>query len=408
MAEIEYRTATPDDAGQVLRIMSCAFAREAGTQKYERDRRRLETEIDTHRVLVQDGVIVGALHLAFDKIQVGRSTVVKADIGEVCVSPEYQGQGLGTTMMQFAVEQLKLAGYHLSRLGGYRQFYERFGWVPFPRGSIDFALRGLTSRGGYTDPVAYLDRPEEDARIRPYDGRLDAAECAALYASFNKGRTGARPARSFGRDDGDPWRVVYEVDGAVLGYVFASPSDPPHTKLASAVSISDGASDPADPRPLGEALRYVLRHAAIAGAEWVRARLPLDPSLYGLYRDASCGFTPSLWHSSEGGNMVQVLSLRGLLEAIAPELTDRLSAAEMGTREIGIRVKEEAVRVAWDGERVTVSEEETDSVAVGQDGLMKMVLGLLPVEHVVEKGREEMEMLRLMFPVQGTATGVWG
>jgi predicted N-acetyltransferase YhbS len=404
----EFRQATEGDAETILRVMSGAFARAPGSEKYVRDRERLAKEIDTHWVLVREGEVVGAVHITRDEIQVGRSIIAKADVGEVCIAPEHHGEGLGTALMQMTVDQLRSDGYPLSRLGGYRRFYERFGWVPFPRGWIDFALSGLTSRGGYTDPVTYLDRSEEDVHIRPYDGTRDAVVCQDLYALFNVGRTGARPTRSFGSISGDPWRVVYEVDGIVRAYVSASQNDLPYTKLSPEVSISDGACDPGDTRPLGETLRYVLRQAAIAGAESVRARLPLDPSLYDLYRDSSCGFVPSLWQSSEGGNMLQILSLKGLLEAISPELAERFRAAEQSPGEVGLRVNEEAVGLSWDGDRITVGEAEGSCVNLGQDGMMKMVLGLVPVEQLVNGKREETTMLREAFPVQRTATGVWG
>ncbi len=408
MNGIEFRRASEADAGEVLRVMAQAFGRAQGTEKYERDRESIARAIDTHWVLVREGEIVGAVHVWREEIQVGRAILAKADVGEVCIAPGCQGEGLGTALMRMTVEQLKADGYSLSRLGGYRRFYERFGWVPFPRGYVDFALQGLTSRGGFTDPVGYLNRPEEDARIRTYDGRRDAVACEALYAAFNAGRTGAVPMRSFGAGAGNPWRVVYEVGGSIWAYVFASQNAPPHTRLSSSVSISDGACDPEDTRPLGATLRYVLREAAIAGAESVRARLPLDPSLYDLYRDSSCGFVPSLWQSSEGGNMLQVLSLRGLLEAIATELTERLRTAKQAPGEVGLRVRGETVGLAWDGERVTVGEGKGDGVALGQDEVMKMVLGLVPVEQVVEGARADVDLLRAAFPVQGTATGVWG
>ena len=408
MNRIEFRQALAGDAGAILRVTAQAFGRAPWSVKYERDRKRITSEIDAYWVLVQEGIIVGTVHIRRDEIQVGRSVLAKADVGEVCITPDRQGEGLGTTLMQKTVEQVRADGYPLTRLGGYRRFYEQFGWVPFPRGSISFPLGGLTSRGGYTDPVNYLDRPEEDARIRAYDGRQDAAACEALYAAFNAGRTGAEPARSFGVGVDDPWRVIYEVDGAVRAYIFASQNTPPHTLLSPAVSISSGACDLSDTRPFGETLRYVLRQAAIAGAESVRARLPLDPTLYDLYRDASCGFVPSLWQSSEGGNMLQVLSLRGLLEAIVPELTVRLCTAEQTPGEVGLRVRGETVGLVWDGERVTVDERRGSGVDLGQDDLMKMILGLVSVDQVVKGEKRDVATLRAAFPVQATATGGWG
>ena len=408
MHEIEFRRALASDAEAILAVMSAAFDRPPGSDRYERDRRTLTQDIDAHWVLVRSGAIVGALHVFVEEMQVGRAVIAKTDIGEVCIAPHCQGEGLGTVLMEKVVEQLKSDGYYLSRLGGYRPFYERFGWVPFPRGSVDFVLQGLTSRGGFTDPVRFLERPEEKAYIRWYEGRRDADACVALWRAFNEGRTGAAPARSFGAGSGNRWRVVYEQDGAVRAYVFASPNDPPHTRLSPAVSISDAACDPKDGQPLEAALRYVLRQAAIVGAEAVKARLPLDPQLYAIYREASCGFIPTLWQSSEGGNMMQVLNLRGLLEAIECELAARLQAAQHAPGAVDLCVRSESVRLAWDGAELALLEGDRGGVHIGQDGLMKMVLGLAPVEQVVQADGAEAALLRVVFPVQGTATGIWG
>lgn len=82
--------------------------------------------------------------------------------------------------------------------------------------------------------------------------------------------------------------------------------------------------------------------------------------------------------------------------------------AMVGDVEAILRVRGETVGLAWDGERLTVGEGKGDWMALGQDGVMKMVLGLVPVEQVVVGERVDVAMLRAAFPVQGTATGVWG
>ena len=87
-----------------------------------------------------------------------------------------------------------------------------------------------------------------------------------------------------------------------------------------------------DGQPL-TALRYMLRKAAIVGAEAVKARLPLDPAL-AIYR-GQLRFYATLWRSSEGGNMMRVLNLRGLLEAIECELAARLQAAQHAPGAVG-------------------------------------------------------------------------
>ena len=127
MSEIEFRRAIEEDAKEILRVMAQAFGRAPDSERYEHDRENIARKIDEHWVLVREEEIVGAMHIKRDEIQVGRAIVAKADVGEVCIAPGYQGKGLGTALMRMTVKQLRKDGYPLSRLGGYRRFYERFG-----------------------------------------------------------------------------------------------------------------------------------------------------------------------------------------------------------------------------------------------------------------------------------------
>ena len=106
--------------------------------------------------------------------------------------------------------------------------------------------------------------------------------------------------------------------------------------------------------------------------------------------------------------MMQVLNLRGLLEAIECELAARLQAAQHAPGAVDLCVRSESVRLAWDGAELALLEGDRGGVHIGQDGLMKMVLGLVPVEQVVQADGSEAALLRAVFPVQGTATGIWG
>ena len=63
MSGIEFRRAMEGEAEEVLRVMGQAFGRVPGSEKYERDRERIEKDIDAHWVLVREGKIVGALHV---------------------------------------------------------------------------------------------------------------------------------------------------------------------------------------------------------------------------------------------------------------------------------------------------------------------------------------------------------
>lgn len=106
--------------------------------------------------------------------------------------------------------------------------------------------------------------------------------------------------------------------------------------------------------------------------------------------------------------MLQVLSLKRLLEAIAPELTERLRAAEQAAGEVSLHVEKETAGWMWNGEQIIVTNGKGDGILLGQDEMMKMVLGLVPVEQVLKDVSGNVAMLRAAFPTQGTATGIWG
>ncbi len=103
MSEIEFRRAVVGDVEEVLRVMAQAFGRVQGSEKYERDKERITRETDAHWVLVREGEIVGAAHVRREEIQVGQAVVAKADVGEVCIAPSCQGEGLGTALMKMVL-----------------------------------------------------------------------------------------------------------------------------------------------------------------------------------------------------------------------------------------------------------------------------------------------------------------
>lgn len=106
--------------------------------------------------------------------------------------------------------------------------------------------------------------------------------------------------------------------------------------------------------------------------------------------------------------MLQILSLGALFEAIAPELQDRLQATNQPSGRVDLRVNTSSIRLTWNGTELMIDAGEQDAIPLGQDDLMKLVLGLVPIEHLLHANTENIGLLRSLFPVQGTATGVWG
>ena len=82
-----------------------------------------------------DGTAIGSFQLSFIP-GVSRQGAWRGQIESVRIHPDYQGRGLGSAMMQWAVEQCRNRGCGLVQLTSDRQredahrFYERLGFVP--------------------------------------------------------------------------------------------------------------------------------------------------------------------------------------------------------------------------------------------------------------------------------------
>jgi len=415
-----FRAATAADQEETLQVLSQAFGREKGSQKFERDAASVRAHPESYRVLESNGKIVSALHISQHRIQIGSSVITKADVGEVSTLPEHQGKGFGTQLMEETVRWMRQEGFHLSRLGGYTKFYRRFGWIHFPRGFIEFPLAGLTSRGGHTAPDGFL-RADYPGQIRPYHPTADYLAHYRLYGEFNHNRTGAQPqgpASPPGENpnwEPNPWRIVYEEAGEVLAYLFAQTAPTDHTRFETRVTIPDAAVAPEFPKPLGYLLSHILLAAHHYGASTVSARLPLDPYLYPIYRDYSLGFIPTLWETTESGNMLQVIDFPGLIATLIPDLQTRLNKTAIPVQNGGLRlcVNGQTADLQLRNGKLTQQPGDFPKIEMNQELFCSMLLGLQPVFHIVRQlpsrhTQESVALLEALFPPQPTATGIWG
>jgi predicted N-acetyltransferase YhbS len=415
---IDIRQGRPDDGDAIFRVVESAFRIEPGTPKWHQRKREADRRADEFRVLLLDGKLVSVAHVARDQIQIGSCVISKGDVGEVSTLPAFERRGLATRLMVDVVEWMRAEGFHLSRLGGYCAFYQRFGYVPFPRGLVQFPLTGLHSRAGLTDPEEVLSVPLANGVVRPYDAVRDHGSRARLYQAFNQNRTGAVP-RSFGGppDSGEenPWQVVFERGGEVHGYLFATALDEEHSLFEGKAQIGETAVDPAHPEALAALLRHVLLGAFRHGATRVTARLPLDYSLYRWYRLGSLGFVPMLWESTESGNMLNLLDLTGLLQAIAPELERRLQGSTLAGWQGALRlhVADQAATLERSKDRLYVTDSPvSDAVSLDPADFLHLLLGLASADAIALRPpgipAKHKALLAALFPRQPTATGVWG
>src|SRR5439155_16134288 len=78
-----------------------------------------------------DETVVG--HVLFSAITIRSApphSLQPAALGPLAVLPEYQGQGIGSALVQAGIEDCRRRGYDAVFLLGHRTYYPRFGFVP--------------------------------------------------------------------------------------------------------------------------------------------------------------------------------------------------------------------------------------------------------------------------------------
>ncbi|MFC7048951.1 GNAT family N-acetyltransferase [Emcibacter nanhaiensis] len=126
------RKETPDDIDRIGFVIEAAFktARvSSGTEAQIVERLRAADALMLSLVAEQDGTIVG--HLAVSATVIGDEENW-ALIGPVAVLPEVQLQGIGSALMNEALQQLRTAGMAGVALVGNPAYYGRFGFRAWP------------------------------------------------------------------------------------------------------------------------------------------------------------------------------------------------------------------------------------------------------------------------------------
>ncbi|MBD9256061.1 MAG: GNAT family N-acetyltransferase [Ruthenibacterium lactatiformans] len=83
-----------------------------------------------HTVLYEDGAPAGLYCLKIQDFNIAGTALRVGGIGTVCVDGRSRGKGHLALLMQDAQERMQAAGCDIAMLGGQRQRYERFGYVP--------------------------------------------------------------------------------------------------------------------------------------------------------------------------------------------------------------------------------------------------------------------------------------
>jgi predicted N-acetyltransferase YhbS len=423
------RTARAEEAELVANITAEAFGFPKGGERWQRTRGMVEVFPESYLVIEANGEVRGALRLTPEWMQVGSCNVLKGEIGDVAVRPDSQGQGLGTQLMQCAVEHMRAQGFHFSRLGGLVQFYSRFGYEAFPRGAYEFPVEPAQGGARLLMPEEALRLPAELARyVRRYDPGRDWHSCQRLAQQFNQNRTAAPvrhydPAAAAPTEGPNPrgFSFVFD-DGNVRGYVFGSrrPEGLILSILDAKVGVDDAAFQVDRPETLWAPLKALLVEAARINCQLVSGRLPFDPLVEKALREGQVLFRRVELQGGPASNMIRVINLPALLQAIRPELQARWGvsrAAWRGTLELS--VGEDTATISFHNGQVEVGHENAspvepcNRVRLSAYAFMSLLLGLRQWHQVEalcthDLTPEASHALGVLFPAQPTATGVWG
>jgi len=285
------------------------------------------------RVAEAEGRLVGHVGVWDHRIRIGRARLRTGGIGAVSTHPDHRRRGIAAKIFGALMPAMRQAGYHLSMLGGIRDFYHRWGFAQaWPSTRIIADLAAL---------------PDAKCRLRVAKVALTEALCGRgavmrIYNRDNATRTGtaARPIYTRG---GMHWlrgecRTLSDPAGRVRGYLVIR-TEGDDLKVLEVGGLGRGCG-------VGEllaAIRAIARRArcrrvVVEGLSWAH---PLCVAL----RAGTC--RAELNYTRSGGPMVAVVNLSASLEALAGELADRLRRSDT-------KAFRGALAVCGMGEKVTL------------------------------------------------------
>ena len=219
-----------------------------------------------------------------------------------------------------------------------------------------------------------------------------------------------------GEPDPNAIRFVYEKDGNVEGYLFASEYPYEPSPFEAKVTIYDVAFNLNKPQALTMLMRYTLREAVKRGAQHVTARLPFDPLIQKSLTDGIIYFSLQELQSAIASNMMMVLDLQGILKTISSELTRRIvNAPYFKPFSVQISINEQTAILAIDKAFVNVVDIESPDANMTCDmiAFLRWLFGLngfgewqVGTNHSLNN--EQAQVFAMIFPRQPCASGAWG
>ncbi|ENX49658.1 GNAT family N-acetyltransferase [Acinetobacter ursingii] len=130
---IEIRHEQQQDIQTIEALTQAAFLNEqhsSHTEQFIVNQLRKDGQLTISLVALEYGTIVG--HVAVSPVRISSGETDWYGLGPISVWPEQQGQGIGSQLMNAALEQLKQLGAKGCVLLGDPEYYHRFGFKSYP------------------------------------------------------------------------------------------------------------------------------------------------------------------------------------------------------------------------------------------------------------------------------------
>lgn len=419
------RSATPQDMEKILNVIEKAFQIEKGSEKWKDKKNLILREVENWRILLENGRIIGAVHIGKSWLKIGKSKILKGDVGEVSILPEYQGKGYGSKLMENTIRWMKKEKYDISRLGGLVKFYSRFGYIRFPRRYVEFSVGNKIWVGASKIEEGEIPIPEEFvSKIRPFNPKRDFSSYIEIHNRFNQSYTGASIINQDFKlsQKSASISVVFEENGKISGYLFATQHPAEYSKTDSSVgeiTIVDVGYEKEKPYVFESLIKYINNFAYRKGIKRITARIPFDPEIIEILSGIGIHFQCSETYGGKGANMLQIINLQSLFERLVPELEDRLknsiTSNWQGILEIKIKKDRVQLHIIQGKIKVVEDKEPTLSLSLKEIYLLKLVLGLLSFEEVknileekIKLNSLEIALLNNLFPRKLVSSSNWG
>lgn len=405
MSDLTFGPARPGETEDLLLLLKRAFRVDPGTERERATHRLVRSDLAQFVVLRDYGEVVAAAHVARHDLRVGEAVVRKADVGHVAVTPERQGCGLGTELMTRLHPFLATEGYHFARLGGLMPFYSRFGYEPFPRRYLEITVPDLAAPlKGRTWGEWLAPTSAERRSVRAYCPDLDGPDvlrlgnlrplALALVSQHASSLPLPPPLR--------PLSVVYDHGGELRAFAWAEQESPTATASGN-LGLRQLLWDPAAPHAAAALVRHLLHHAAQRGLT-MRTRLPYDAQLCEALTADGITFELREMRQAVDGNMVRLIDLESLCQALAPEFAARL-------RSVGLCPRS-GLSLAVGGRTATLPAGLVSGlppVRVSQSTFLRWALGLeTPAETNPPVPPEHRLLLLVLFPRFACVSDTWG